>query len=31
MTARPALTVDELRYEIESGAIDTVITAFTDM
>ena len=31
MAARPALTVDELRYEIESGAIDTVITAFTDM
>ena len=31
MTARPTLTIDELRYEIESGAIDTVITAFTDM
>src|SRR6478735_6652976 len=31
MTAPPALTVDQLRAEIESGAIDTVITAFTDM
>ena len=31
MTTRPVLTIDELRYEIESGAIDTVITAFTDM
>jgi glutamine synthetase len=31
MTARPTLTIDELRSEIESGAIDTVITAFTDM
>src|SRR5665647_2831792 len=31
MTVRPALTIDELRSEIESGAIDTVITAFTDM
>src|SRR6478752_8695842 len=31
MTAPPALTVDQLRADIESGAIDTVITAFTDM
>ena len=31
MTARPALTLEQLRSEIESGAIDTVITAFTDM
>jgi glutamine synthetase len=31
MTAPPTLTIDELRGEIESGAIDTVITAFTDM
>jgi glutamine synthetase len=31
MRSRPALTIDELRSEIESGAIDTVITAFTDM
>src|SRR5438477_2923899 len=25
------LTLDELRAEVESGAIDTVVTAFTDM
>jgi glutamine synthetase len=31
MTAPPALTIEQLRSEIESGAIDTVITAFTDM
>jgi len=31
MTARPALSLEQLRSEIESGAIDTVITAFTDM
>jgi len=31
MTALPALTIDELRSEIESGTIDTVITAFTDL
>src|SRR5260370_7909177 len=27
----PMLTVDELRADIETGAIDTVIAAFTDM
>jgi len=31
MTAAPTLTIEQLRAEIESGAIDTVITAFTDM
>jgi glutamine synthetase len=31
MTAPPELTPEQLRSEIESGAIDTVITAFTDM
>jgi glutamine synthetase len=31
MSAPPALTLDQLRAEVESGAIDTVITAFTDM
>jgi len=31
MTAAPALTIEQLRAEIESGAIDTVITAITDM
>ena len=31
MTAPPQLTLDELRSEIASGAIDTVIVAFTDM
>ena len=25
------LTLDQLRTEVESGAIDTVVTAFTDM
>ncbi|MHB8186100.1 MAG: glutamine synthetase family protein [Dermatophilaceae bacterium] len=31
MTAPPTLTIEQLRAEIESGAIDTVITAITDM
>src|SRR6476469_8500353 len=31
MTAPPHLTVEELRADIGSGAIDTVIVAFTDM
>ncbi len=31
MTAPPLLTIEQLRAEIESGAIDTVITAITDM
>jgi glutamine synthetase len=31
MTAPPTLTIDQLRAEIESGTIDTVITAITDM
>ena len=31
MTAAPTLTIEQLRAEIESGAIDTVITAITDM
>jgi glutamine synthetase len=31
VTAAPALTIEQLRAEIESGAIDTVITAITDM
>jgi glutamine synthetase len=31
MTAPPTLTIEQLRADIESGAIDTVITAFTDM
>jgi len=31
MAHRPELTIDQLRTEIGSGAIDTVITAFTDM
>jgi glutamine synthetase len=31
MTAAPGLTIDQLRAEIESGEIDTVITAITDM
>ncbi len=31
MTAPPQLTLDALRSEIASGAIDTVIVAFTDM
>ena len=31
MTIPPTLTIEQLRTEIESGAIDTVITAFTDM
>jgi glutamine synthetase len=32
-TARPKgmLTLDELRHEVESGTIDTVLTCFTDM
>jgi len=29
--ATGALTVDELRLEVESGALDTVVIAFTDM
>ena len=31
MTAAPRLTIEQLRAEIESGTIDTVITAITDM
>jgi glutamine synthetase len=31
MPAPPTLTIEQLRAEIESGAIDTVITAITDM
>jgi len=31
MTSPPTLTIEQLRAEIESGAIDTVITAITDM
>ena len=31
MTVPPTLTIEQLRAEIESGAIDTVITAITDM
>jgi len=31
MTAPPTLTIEQLRAEIQSGAIDTVITAITDM
>jgi glutamine synthetase len=31
MTTPPQLTVEELRADIASGAIDTVIVAFTDM
>ena len=31
MTAPPTLTIEQLRAEIASGAIDTVITAITDM
>jgi glutamine synthetase len=31
MAAPPALTLDLLRSEIEDGAIDTVVVAFTDM
>jgi len=31
MTAPPTLTIEQLRAEIESGTIDTVITAITDM
>lgn len=31
MSAPPPLTVDQLRREVDSGEIDTVIVAFTDM
>ncbi|HET8652576.1 MAG TPA: glutamine synthetase family protein [Gaiellaceae bacterium] len=27
----PMLTLDELRHDVESGAVDTVVVAFTDM
>src|SRR6266852_8813443 len=30
-TLQGMLSIDELRQEIEAGAIDTVVTAFTDM
>ncbi|WP_323096862.1 glutamine synthetase family protein [Intrasporangium sp. YIM S08009] len=31
MAAAPTLTLDQLRSDIEAGAVDTVVVAFTDM
>lgn len=31
MSAAPVLTVEQLRHDVESGVVDTVVVAFTDM